>query len=786
MYKINFKPKEKLIDVSESLYGLFFEDINRAGDGGLYAELLRNRAFDDGVIPAECEYDAKNKLITSPTGWKSSFDCSEREGIAGWEAVGGVEMKLTDKTTLHKNRKRALEVNFNGGAIRNDGFMGVPVEAGKSYRFFMFAKSAQKAEISVLLSSDKGTEYAKSTFEVLGDYEKYECELTSSETDYNARLVISSSASHTVTIGFTSLFPKETYMGRENGLRKSLVERLLKLNPAFLRFPGGCIVEGFSKETAFRFEDTIGPVWERNPHWLLWAYMTTNGLGFHEYLQFCEDAKIDAMYVFNCGMTCQGRNPDYFADKLIEEFYADTVHGILYATAPADTEWGAKRAENGHTEPFDILKYIEIGNENWGDEYNKRYRLFYDRLKKEFPQFTYISTDHTEKSGLKTEMVDEHFYSDPVFFATNTKFYDNLDRNGVKIYCGEYAATIGCKEGNLYGALGEAAFLTGIERNQDIVTMTSYAPIFQNVAYKAWEPDMIIFNNHEDYAIPSYYMLELFGNNRGSYVCQHDIETDYDKHMEKGNFSIVLENGTSFSEIKLNGKPCKGIRTLEGNLEIADNENITFIGSGIGIMGDTSESTQCFSAVINCKNSKITVRFWDVGLSGEDQNHYDWVLENGKSSVVHYNGWSRETICDSIQCNAFEEKNTVEINTYGDSFKIILNGVTLHEKLLTLIPHLTAVCTVDEKTSEVITKLVNFSEKEITVNIRTDSDMLNEAKITTLTGDSYYSKNTFENKTAVFPYTERIKASSDYNVVIKPRSVNVIRQKMGTKYLNKN
>jgi alpha-L-arabinofuranosidase len=161
-------------------------------------------------------------------------------------------------------------------------------------------------------------------------------------------------------------------------------------------------------------------------------------------------------------------------------------------------------------------------------------------------------------------------------------------------------------------------------------------------------------------------------------------------------------------------------------------------------------------------------------------------LENDKSSVVHYNGWSRETICDSIQCNVLEEKNTVEINTYGDSFKIVLNGVTLHEKLLTLIPHLTAVCTVDEKTLEVITKLVNFSEMEITVNIRTDSDMLNEAKITTLTGDSYYSKNTFENKTAVLPYTERIKASSDYNVVIKPRSVNVIRQKMATKYLNKN
>lgn len=774
MYSINIKTNEKITEISESLYGLFFEDINRAGDGGLYAELLRNRAFDDGVIPQGCVYDSQNKLIISPTGWKSSFDCYEGEGIAAWTASGGAEMKLTDKNTLNKNRKRALEVNFNGGAIRNDGFMGVPVQNGNSYRFYMFAKAEKAAEVSVLLTSESGREYARHTFNICGGYTKYECELTSCGDDFNAGLTVTSSSSQTVTIGFTSLFPKDTYMGRENGLRRSLAERMISLKPSFLRFPGGCIVEGFTEETAFRFEDTIGPVWERKPHWLLWSYMTTNGLGFHEFLQFCEDAEIDAMYVFNCGMTCQCRNPEYFDQDLIEKYYNDTVHAILYATAPPDTEWGAKRAENGHTEPFTVLKYLEIGNENWGEEYIKRYEYFYSRLKKEFPNFTYISTVHTEHCGLKTEMVDEHFYSSPVFFAANSEMYDNLDRNSADIYCGEYAATIGCKEGILKGALGEAAFLTGIERNQDKVRMTSYAPLFQNVAYKAWEPDMIIFNNHEDYAIPGYYMLKMFAENRGDYVCKYRVTTQADSQTETGAFGIQLEKGISVSDIRLDSEPCGNIRVIEGTIDLtADN---SFVGVGIGLAGDIAKNSQSLSAVIKSENKKIHIRFWYNGLIGEDQKYYDWICENGKSRVVHYNGWSCETICNYTEC-VLEEENKIQIITDKDEFEIILNGAVLHRKTIAKIPHITAVCTVDKKSGEVITKLVNFSENEITVNIRTDGKMHNSAEITTLTGDSYYAKNTFDDKEAVYPHSETVAASSDYNITIKPRSINVIRQK---------
>lgn len=735
MYQINISPNKRLFDISPSLYGIFFEDINRSGDGGLYAEMLINRAFDDGVIPTGCTYDSDSKTITSPTGWVSSFNCAETEGVYGWITSGNAETTLTDKETLNSARKRALNIRFNGGTIANHGFGGIAVRSGSTYKFYMFAKSENTVNITAALISESGSIYAQQILTVKGGYAKYECILESSADDNNAVLSLSSPSADTVTIGFTSLMPTDTFMKRENGLRKDLAERLIALKPAFLRFPGGCIVEGFSKETAHRFEDTIGNVWERKPHWLLWGYNTTNGLGYHEFLQSCEDADIDAMYVFNCGMTCQARCPDYFDDKQIEEMYNDAVHAILYATAPADTEWGAKRAENGHPEPFTCLKYLEIGNENYGEEYNKRYKYFYERLKSEFPQYVYIATDHTEKSGLPTETVDDHFYSDPLFFAANNDMYDGLNKNDPDIYVGEYAATIGCKKGNLYGALGEAAFLTGIERNQDKVKMTSYAPLFNNPSYTAWEPDLIIFNIHESYGIPSYHMLKMFAENRGNYICEHTVVTEYDKRCERGAFGYISD----------------GKKVIVGNVD---------------------ENIQSLSADVDIINGKLTVSFWDTCAEGENQNHYDLVCEGGKSSVIHYNGWPKEIICENT-CELNGSRAHVEIVTNGDKFEIKINGITVHKATLKPIPHISAVCAVDETAGELIIKLVNITENDITVNLVSDIPLVDNVVMTTLTAESMQSGNSFESPQAVVPVTDKVTLENGA-LNIGARSVNVI------------
>lgn len=716
MYEVNIKAREKSGEVSESLYGLFFEDINRGGDGGLYAELLRNRAFDDGVIPESCTYDGKRKIIVSPTGWESSFDCFEGEKIAAWEAAEGAEMWLTDEDTLNPSRKRALKVRLNGGTVRNVGFMGVPVESGKSYRFYMFAKAESAISVKIALTSTVGVEYASESFTVEGGYSRYGCMLESTVTDFNARLAVSSGSSEVLTVGFTSLFPTDTYMNRENGLRRLSVEKMLKLNPKFLRFPGGCIVEGFTKETAYRFKDGIGPVWERKPHWLLWSYNTTNGLGFHEYLQFCEDAGLDAMYVVNCGMTCQGRMPDYFDDALVEEMYEDAVQAILYATDPADSEWGAKRAANGHPEPFEALKYIEIGNENWGEEYYKRYKLFYERLKERFPQFAYIATDHTERAGLPADIVDEHFYSSPNFFASQNCLYDDLAADSPDIYIGEFAATMGCREGTLQGALAEAAFLTGVERNQHKVKMLSYAPLFRNVDYTAWEPDLINFDNHDCYVTPSYYVLEMFGGNRGTHVCKCDVVTDGDLH---------------------------------------------------GYVPETYSSTS---------NGEFNVRFRDNDETGEDQHHCDWTVEGGKSRVTLCDGWSTVTLCESA-CSVLTE-NRYLLSTNGDGFIAELNGEIVHRHMLKPIPHLTAAAAIDEKHSRLILKIVNITERDLKVHITADIPLGDIAELTLLTADGLRARNSLSDKYAAAPRTETIPFSSDFELTVRPRSVNVIRARI--------
>ncbi|MDE6725078.1 MAG: hypothetical protein K2J79_05680, partial [Ruminiclostridium sp.] len=646
------------------------------------------------------------------------------------------KIELTDKDTLNPARKRALNVCFNGGTITNGGFCGISVRVGSSYRFYMFARSEVPVSITAAIISEKGQVCARHTFTVEGDYTKYECLLESAVDDDRAVFSLSSASEEKVTVGFTSLMPTDTFMNRENGLRRDLAEKLIALKPAFLRFPGGCIVEGFSKETAYRFEDTIGKVWERKPHWLLWGYNTTNGLGYHEYLQFCDDSGIDAMYVVNCGMTCQARCPDYFDLELIDEMYNDAVHAILYATAPNNTEWGAKRAENGHLEPFSCLKYIEIGNENYGEEYCKRYKRFYERLKSEFPQFTYISTDHTEKVGLPTETVDDHFYSDPLFFAANCDMYDGFDRESTNIYVGEYAATIGCKEGNLYGALGEAAFLTGIERNQDKVKMTSYAPLFNSPAYTTWEPDLIVFDNHRSYGIPSYYMLKMFAENRGSYVCEHTVITEYDKRCEHGVFSYILD----------------------GNKVV---------------VGSVDENCQSLSADVDIVDGRLTVCFWDTCGESEDQNHYNLVCENGKSTVIHYNGWSKEIISEKV-CELGGSSARVEINADGDEFEIKINGNPIHKATLKSIPHISAVCTVDEKSGELIIKLVNITENDITVNLTSDIPLADNALLTVLTAANMQSGNSFDSPEAVVPVTNEVRLKEG-RIDICARSVNVIR-----------
>ena len=533
MSKLKIKTKERRFETARDLYGIFFEDINRAGDGGLYPEMLRNRSFEDSVLPEGYIQQEDGIHVKTVSGWLDEF-CNG-EGLCRWVKGNNIpeteipawythnakmELELTD--TLNEHRDAALRIQFEkDGSLTNTGYCGISVKAGESYSLYLFAKAKEEIGLDIAIEY-QGKVLTGNSLVVSGqEYTRYDMKLTAAEDCHEAQLTISCKEGGEILLGFISLMPDNTYMG--HGLRTDLVEKLKGMSPKFMRFPGGCIVEGTTPSTAMRFRDTVGPAWERPSKLFVWHYRSTLGLGFHEYLQLCEDLGMEPLYVCNCGMTCQGRKSVLLEGEALDEMVQDTLDAIEYAIGSKESKWGRLRASMGHPEPFKMT-YLEIGNENWGPDYEKRYNMIYKKVKELYPQIKTIANEHVEKNGCPAECVDEHFYNTTEFFAERVNYYDDYDRKGPKIFVGEVAVNEGNYMGQLYAALGEAAFLMGIEKNQDIVTLASYAPLFENVNYRAWYPNLIRFNNHQSLGIPTYYVWKMFGQNRGEYVVRSEDE----------------------------------------------------------------------------------------------------------------------------------------------------------------------------------------------------------------------------------------------------------------------
>lgn len=492
--------------VSPGLYGLFFEEINHAGDGGLYGELVRNRSFEDAE---------------QPEGWSVI-----REG----GARGKVE--LTSDRPLNGAQKRALRIACEGGEGRlgaaASGYWGIPVRKGEEYRLSFFAHAARETDVPLVatLEGAGGKVYASARFSGLTpEWRRYSAVLRASETDPAARLVLSLAGAATVTADVVSLFPRHTWKERPNGLRPDLGRLLGEMKPAFLRFPGGCYCEGDRLANAFRWKDSLGDISERPGHWNLWGYRSTDGLGYHEYLQLCEDLGATPLFVVNCGMS----HTDLVPLDRLDPWVQDAVDAVEYANGPVTSKWGALRARAGHPEPFN-LRYLEIGNENgWGNtlpRYEERYARFYDALKKRFPDVKLVANVPVRSRPM--DLVDDHYYNSPEWFLANVGKYDHYDRKGPKVYVGEYAVTQKCGQGNLRAALAEAAFMMGLERNSDVVHMASYAPLFVNVRDRKWNPDAIVFDNVASFGTPSYHVQKLFAQYRPDRLVPLELEAGGD------------------------------------------------------------------------------------------------------------------------------------------------------------------------------------------------------------------------------------------------------------------
>jgi len=827
--KVKVFTKKVRFPVSEDLYGLFFEDINRAGDGGIYPEMIRNRSFEDSLVPAGCTTDPDQLIYINRGGWPGAFNHGEGMDdwaekvpytpIPGWYSEGA-EMEMQQKDTLNEKRESSLLVNFQaGGKIWNIGYAGANLEEGAAYDMVIFAKSAEDVDLTVTLEGS-GKVYASAGAKLTGngEWQKLDLKLVSDGTERNARTVITCAQEAEVRFGYTSLLPEDTFCG--HGLRKDVVEALVATHPKFLRYPGGCIVEGLSLETAMRFSNTIGKPWERPSHNLMWHYRTTNGFGYHEFLQLCEDTGMAPLYVCNVGMSCQARVAEMFDDETVDEFLQEALGALEYALGPADSKYGAMRAEAGHPEPFS-MKYFEIGNENRGPEYNERYEKFYKALKEAYPDVIYVSNAHTEEDGLPTEMADEHYYSAPEFFFENDNRFDSYDRNGPDIFLGEYAVNGGNTIASWECALAEAVFLAGVERNQDIVKLSAYAPLLQNNDYKTWKPNLVVFNNHDVYGIPSYHAISLMAGNRGKEVLETETECDRVPPVYFGIPGIMSgKPGLQFRNVTVNGEPVGisqtvyGGYTEEGGVFTTNNDpnphpmtgksevwNKTFeefmkkrafpgmsaSDDTAWVVFDTEDMTEyTFEAEVKCTpDNPVTFSIWnyhpetdsgcnepkDPRWSMRSVRNQVWKIENGKGALDVPSYTVRGPIPTTDLDIDYSEFNTYKIVARKGGYDCYINGKLVQSKDHTLHDTVYAVATSDDE--NVILKLIRVGEA---TNVRVELDCAVEPDYTVQTLSAPLDAvNSFENKENVsVKCCEQTGASSDFVFSAPENSVNVL------------
>ncbi|MFA9388552.1 MAG: alpha-L-arabinofuranosidase C-terminal domain-containing protein [Prolixibacteraceae bacterium] len=583
--------KNPIAEVSPTMWGVFFEDINFAADGGIYAELVKNRSFEF------------------------------RNPMQGWRTVG---LSMDKGEALVINRQAEVSSNFRfmrinlankkePCGIQNEGFRGMGIKAGENYNFYIQAKTADKNMGMQLELIDENKEVIASASyqQFTNEWQEHHVSFKAGKTVEKAQLKVLFTGEGIIDIDMISLFPENTWKMRPKGLRADLVALLDSLHPGFVRFPGGCIVEGYDLENRYQWKKTVGPIEDRTVIKSRWMdefrhrmapdYYQSYGVGFYEYFLLSEDLKAQPLPILNCGMACQYNSKEVCQMDEIGPYIQDALDLIEFANGTTTSTWGKLRADMGHPEPFN-LKYLGIGNEQWGPQYVERFIEFQKTLKDQHPEIVLIAASGptpderseylwTELTKLKAEILDEHYYKDPNWFYTNTTRYDSFDRNGPKVFAGEYAShTKGGNapesRNNWEAALSEAAFMTGLERNADVVVMTAYAPLFAHKEAWQWNPDMIWFDNLQAMPTPNYYVQQIFSLNMGDRVLpitennlplsgQNSLYSSVTIDDSKKELLIKLVNSSNekkavnlkINGAKINSKSVMSMETLSSDLD---------------------------------------------------------------------------------------------------------------------------------------------------------------------------------------------------------------------------
>ncbi|WP_030901509.1 alpha-L-arabinofuranosidase C-terminal domain-containing protein [Streptomyces sp. NRRL S-474] len=789
-YAITVDPSARGAKIDDTMYGVFFEDINRAADGGLYAELVQNRSFEYST--------ADNGSYTPLTSW----------------TVGGTAQVVNDSGRLNERNRNYLSLGA-GSSVTNTGYnTGIRVEQGKRYDFSVWARAESGTTLAVSLKDAAGSLATARQVAVKGGWAKYEATFTATRTSNRGRLAVASV--NAAALDMVSLFPRETYKNQPNGLRKDLAEKIAALKPGFVRFPGGCLVNtgsmedyseasGWQRKRSYQWKDTIGPVEERATNANVWGYNQSYGLGYYEYFRFSEDIGATPLPVVPALVTGCGQNKATDDDALLKRHIQDTLDLIEFANGPATSKWGKVRARMGHPKPFH-LTHIGVGNEeNLPREFFARFQQFRAAIKAEYPDITVISNSGPDDAGTtfdtawqlnregKVDMVDEHYYNSPNWFLQNNDRYDSYDRSGPKVFLGEYAS-----QGNAWkNGLAEAAYMTGLERNADIVKLASYAPLLANEDYVQWRPDMIWFNNRASWNSANYEVQKLFMTNVGDRVVPSKATTTpgvsgpitgavglstWATSAAYDDVKVTSAGGAVLLDEDFSGDAAKWKHTGAGSWSIQDGQYVqtdtaaenTMVTAGdpawkdydLHVKATKKSGKEGFLVAFGVKDTG-NYYWWNLGGWNNTQSAIEQAVDGGKGTLM--------TKAGSIETGRAYD---IDIKVRGRHVTLFLDG----EEWGSFTDDKPAepfrqVVTEDAKTGDLIVKVVNAQAAEARTAIDLGgAKVASTARVTTLAADED-AVNT-ETDTPVTPVTSTFRGvAGKFSYTFPANSVTFLRIK---------
>lgn len=819
--------QKKEATVPATLHGIFFEEISHAGDGGLYAELIQNRGFEESrippgttlkdgfIVPAERPH---YMMQPKASDWKMPWTLKNDWPAWSAETNGTAEMQLqiTKEFPLTDASPNALRVKIkkrnatDKTSLINDGYWGIKAEKNETYLLSFYARSQNlyKGSITVSLRSPEGELLGKYRFPVLKQqgWQQYKCEIKATGSHDKAKFVMDFDKEGELLIDFVSLFPAHTFKNRVNGLRKDLARLIADLKPSFIRWPGGCFVEGITIENAADWKKTIGPLEQRPGTYSPWGYWSSDGFGYHEYLQFCEDINADALFVFNVGVSCEYRSGTFAPDDSIQPYIQNALDAIEYAIGPANTGWGKKRAANGHAQPFP-LKYIEIGNEQHGPLYAKRYNVFFDAIKKKYPQLRIMASmgigdvnRRTLDSMKRVDLADEHAYKPANWSYVNYDHFDKYKRGDWEMYVGEYATNAGVGSGNMQAALNDAVYIMSMERNADLVKMSSYAPLLVNVNDVDWPVNLINFDASKSFGRISYYAIRMMQDNKATVNIASNLSIEEPKNktaLFSGSIGLATwDTRSAYKDIKITSN---GKTVYESDLINRRDDWGLIRGEWKwedSALYQSAMGEQRFAVLKNHSFDTYTIHLKARKTDGYNAFIVPFAVKDTNTFMrVHIGSWLNANVTIENVVNGFDVSDLVRqqklpfkiesgkwydirIEVGLDKVDVFLEGqhIIHYEEPKKLF----AIAGLDEAKNEVVIKLVNGYNEAANINFLIQ-DFTTRAALgewITLTAPSLTDENSFSNPARFVPSTRNITLkSADLRFSLAPRSINVIRIK---------